>query len=137
MLLMILVLILVGAAVFMALDFTWLGVVATGIYNAAYGSHIRVVDGMFQFKFLPALILYPVIALGIWYFVLSTPGFSWSQVAFRGAFLGFLLYAVYNLTCASILSDYPWNIVFIDTAWGTFATMVAAVAMRWVSNFFS
>ena len=121
----------------MVMDFVWLGVLMTGVYNMAYGAHIKVINGMFQFKVLPALILYPIIALGLWYFVLSNPSLSWGEVAMRGAILGFVMYAVYNLTCASILADYPWNIVFIDTAWGTFAATMTALAMRGIQQFFS
>ena len=36
-----------------------------------------------------------------------------------GGSLGFLIYAVYNLTTKAILYKYPWKVCVLDTTWGT------------------
>jgi uncharacterized membrane protein len=48
--------------------------------------------------------------------------------ALRGAGLGFVAYATYELTNWAVLRDWPAWIVPVDIAWGVVLTAVAALA---------
>jgi uncharacterized membrane protein len=46
-----------------------------------------------------------------------------------GALVGFVVYGVHNGINYAIMDNYPINIAIMDTAWGTFACAVAALAV--------
>ena len=46
----------------------------------------------------------------------------------RGALLGLLAYATYDLTNLATIRDWPWQVSAIDLVWGTCLNGVVAVA---------
>ena len=51
---------------------------------------------------------------------------SASGALLRGAALGLLAYATYDLTNQATLRGWPWSVTLADMAWGTVATGLAA-----------
>jgi uncharacterized membrane protein len=74
---------------------------------------------------------------GILYFAVY-PGLGgppqWAQFALRGALLGLLCYATYDLTNMATLRDWPWRVVWIDILWGMFLTGSTALASGWMAR---
>jgi len=113
---------LATATAMLVLDLAWLGVVARGLYVSALGPLMR------PEAFLPAAVLFYAfyVAVIVAWAVLGTP--SPQAAALRGAALGFVAYATYDLTNWAVLRDWPAWIVPIDIAWGVVLTAVAALA---------
>lgn len=113
---------LATAATLLALDLAWLGVVARGVYSAALGPLMR-----------PEA-YWPAAALFYLFYVSVTAGWavlgtrSLLEAARRGAALGFVAYATYELTNWAVLRDWPAWIVPVDIAWGVVLTGLAALA---------
>jgi uncharacterized membrane protein len=106
----------------LALDLAWLGVVARGLYVSALGPLMR------PEAFWPAAALFYAfyVAVIVAWAVLGTE--SVRAAARRGAALGLVAYATYELTNWAVLRDWPAWIVPVDIAWGVALTAVAALA---------
>lgn len=113
---------LATAAAMLVLDLAWLGIVARGLYVSALGPLMR------PEAFWPAAALFYAfyVAVIVGWAVLGTQ--SAQGAARRGAALGFVAYATYDLTNWAVLRDWPAWIVPIDIAWGVVLTAVAALA---------
>ncbi|NLX82984.1 MAG: DUF2177 family protein [Clostridiales bacterium] len=110
---------LVTAAVFLAIDLLWLGLVAPKLYKQHLGHLMAektnfLAAGVFYLLYVAALLVFvinPAIASGsVW------------QALLKGAFLGLVMYATYDLTNLATLMDWPLNITLIDLLWGSFVT---------------
>ena len=81
-------------------------------------------------RFLPALAVYILIALAVWYFVFQIASESIAKnpaKAFAvGATLGFSMYGLYDLTNYATLKGYTLEMTLTDMAWGTFLCGTAA-----------
>jgi len=81
-------------------------------------------------RFLPALAVYILIALAIWYFVFQVASESISKDPAKafvvGATLGFSMYGLYDLTNYATLKGYTLEMTLVDMAWGTFLCGTAA-----------
>lgn len=64
----------------------------------------------------------------------STPAEIFVQCMRYGGVLGAAMYGVYNFTNKALLTNYPWGVAVIDTAWGTvmitLATFFAVLSTR-------
>lgn len=113
----------VTAAVFGVLDGLWLGVIAQGTYDRAFGPLLADPANV------PAAVAFYVIyTLGITHFA-TGPGLRGSSIrtaALQGAALGVVAYAAFDLTGLAVIEGYPAAIVPLDMAWGTLATAVSA-----------
>ena len=108
----------------MALDVIWIGVVARPLYARGIG-HLMA-D---QPNFVAALVFYLLFAIGLMAFVvLPRASGDWKMAAAWGALFGFMTYMTYDLTNLATLRDWPLGLSFVDTAWGCFATGLAATA---------
>ncbi len=110
---------LATAAVFLVIDILWLGFVAPKLYKQNLGHLMAektnfIAAGAFYLLYVAALLVFvinPAIASGsVW------------QALYRGAFLGLVMYATYDLTNLATLRDWPLKITLIDLAWGSFVT---------------
>ncbi len=110
---------LATAAVFLAIDILWLGFVAPKLNKQNLGHLMAektnfIAAGAFYLLYVAALLVFvinPAIASGsVW------------QALYRGAFLGLVMYATYDLTNLATLRDWPLKITLIDLAWGSFVT---------------
>lgn len=114
------------AATMLALDLTWLGVIARGLYDSALAPLKRPevffpAAGLFYALYLAAILIHAVLGA-------TTP----AGAARRGAALGLVAYGTYELTNWAVLRDWPAVLVPVDLVWGVVLTAVAAFVGKWV-----
>ena len=87
-------------------------------------------------KLIAGLGFYLVYALGVSIFVLipALSKQSWLYALQYGALFGLFCYMTYDLTCLAVIRDFPMRLAFIDIAWGSFVTALAALGAYWVSS---
>lgn len=106
------------------IDMVWLGVVATKLYAKLLGPLKSE-----EVVWTAALLFYAMyIAAIVIHAVLRSTGIAnaWR----RGAELGFVAYATYELTNWAVIADWPALLVPIDIAWGVVITSVSAAGGR-------
>jgi len=116
---------LATAAVFLAVDYLWLGIVAHRFYMNQLGDLVR------QPINVPmAAAFYAVYAVGIVIFAVAPAlaADAWRSALWRGALFGFFAYATYDLTNLATLKNWPVTLSVVDILWGTFLTGAAALA---------
>jgi len=106
------------------LDLAWLGTVARGFYDAQLGALMRPqahvgAAAAFYVLYIAAVLRHAVL-----------PAASPSVAARRGAELGFLVYAAYELTNWAVIAGWPPALVPVDLAWGVVLTAVVSFAAR-------
>ncbi len=114
--------IVVTAVVLLVLDLAFLGVVARAFYDGALGSLRR--DG----AYVPAAVAFYAMYVGAIVLHAVLPSATWQVAARRGAALGFVAYATYELTNWAVIRDWPALLVPVDVAWGVVVTALAAAA---------
>jgi uncharacterized membrane protein len=119
---------------FLAIDAVWLGLVARTFYRKYIGFLMAPNP-----NWLAAIIFYLLFVVGI--LVLAVlPGLdanSLKTTLLRGALLGLIAYATYDLTNLATLKDWPLTVTVVDLIWGTvLSTAVSCVgylAGKWLS----
>jgi uncharacterized membrane protein len=107
-----------------ALDSVWLGFISKSFYQ----KHLGFIFGE-KFVLWPAIIFYLLFAYGILFFVL-TPALEMKSIGtalFRGAILGLVAYATYDLTNQATISKWPLVVTLVDIVWGMFVTSATSV----------
>jgi uncharacterized membrane protein len=107
------------------LDGIWLGVIAKDFYRRSLAPLARMADGGLAPIWGIAVLVYPVIALGLTMFVLS----RWSsarEAALYGALFGAVTFAVYDLTNHSTLRDWRAAMTVVDICWGAASCATAS-----------
>ena len=125
-----------GAVLVMgALDAVWLTQMGPQLYRPVIGAIMADTVNMaaamaFYLIYIAGIVILavrPTLATG-----------RWQAAAFKGAVLGFVAYATYDLTNQATLSHWSTLLTVIDICWGTFLTCVAATggyfAARWVGS---
>lgn len=113
------------AGVFGALDFVWLSQMSDRLYRPEIGALMSE-----EVRLAPAALFYLIYIGGMVAFA-AAPGLAsgdWRGALRRGAGLGFLAYATYDLTNQATLSLWSTRITIADLIWGTFATATASAA---------
>ena len=113
------------AAVFFALDLTWLGVVAKGFYKAQMGHLMRP-----DTQWVPAVLFYLIYVAAIIVLCVK-PGLereSMGRAVAMGAVFGLAAYAAFDLTSLALLKDFPLKVALVDLAWGAFVTAAVSGA---------
>ncbi len=110
---------LVTALVFLVIDIVWLAFISPKLYKENIG-HLM----SDRVNFLAAGVFYLLFVVALLYFVIdpAIAAGSVRQALLRGAFLGLVMYATYDLTNLATLKDWPFKITVIDLAWGAFVT---------------
>lgn len=110
--------------VMLLLDSVWL------YFNYDYHFNLfsNIQGSPMQVRLIPALIVYFVMGLSLYYFVLRKTK-DIKQGAQDGALLGFFIYSVYDFTNLATLKNYTVHMAIRDTAWGSalFGTTAALV----------
>lgn len=128
-----LILYLIAAAVFFAIDMVWLGLVAKKFYREQLAFILSE-----QVNWAAAMIFYAIYLAGVLHFAVL-PGLKEQNallVLMQGAALGFLCYATYDLTNMATIAKWPLKIVLVDILWGTFLTgmvslLTYVIAVKW------
>jgi uncharacterized membrane protein len=120
--------------VLLVIDMLWLGVVAKNMYQEAMGDLMSP-----QPRLAFAAVFYLLYPIGLVIFAIL-PGIdaqSVTRAAVLGALFGLFCYSTYDLTNLAVVRNWPLALSFIDIAWGTLVSGVAAaagaVALRWFS----
>ncbi|MBI5357642.1 DUF2177 family protein [Candidatus Saccharibacteria bacterium] len=115
---------LVALGLFGLFDAIWLSVVANGFYKSKIG-HLLADKP----NFTVAITFYLIYIFAIIYFVvypaINGQSSIW-EVALKGAILGFVMYATYDLTNHATLKNWPAVLTVVDMAWGTIVTASVA-----------
>lgn len=128
-----------GAALAMlVLDAIWLTLAAKKLYRPELGEMLAQ-----SFRLPPAALFYFLYVAGI-VFLAVAPGLATGKLTIavsRGAALGFIAYATYDLTNQATLRHWSSLVSAVDIAWGTILTAIAAgvgfAAARWASETFA
>ncbi len=116
--------------VFVALDFAYLASFGISMFRNALGSQLA--DPM---RVGPGAAFYLLFVAGLVFFAVA-PAFAdagLGSALLRGAALGLVAYATYELTNYSTLASWSLRLVIVDTAWGTIASAIAAAAGYWAA----
>ncbi len=108
-----------AAAVFGVLDFVWLGLVMSGFYRTQLAPIARTADGALAPLWLPAVLVYVLLAVGIAEFVVLRAA-TLREAVGLGALFGVIVYGVYDLTNYATLTSWPLAVTLVDIAWGAF-----------------
>ncbi|WP_417691003.1 DUF2177 family protein [Roseibium sp.] len=114
---------IVTAVIFFAIDFVWLGKVATNFYSSNIG-HLM----LDKPNFVAAGGFYALYIVGILVFAVvpALRSGTISTALIYGALFGFFAYATYDMTNYATLRGWPVVVVVVDVIWGTMLTCVAA-----------
>src|SRR5680860_1080516 len=106
--------------VFFVIDLVWIGVVARGLYQREIGSLL--LDSP---RWVIALGFYLLYIVGI-VALAVLPGYasgSLFEVVWRGALLGLVAYATYDLTNLATIKGWSATVTLIDMVWGAVLTL--------------
>lgn len=120
--------VLASGVTLLLLDLLWLGVIAQGLYDSLLGSLKRPsvywpAALLFYSMYLAAVVSYAVAGA-------SSPAMALR----RGAALGLVAYATYELTNWAVIQGWPALLVPIDIVWGVALTAIAAFAGKSVQR---
>ena len=119
------------AAVFLAFDSIWLGLVAKNFYQKYIGDLMAKNP-----NFVAAAIFYLIYLFGLMVLVVIPAGKAHSlvQAIGGGALFGLVCYATYDLTSQAILKNWPVTVTIVDLCWGVFVTTIVALIGYWVAG---
>ncbi len=124
--------------VFAFLQSMWLGYIMSNRYNEWLGPLARLnADGSFNVNFVAAVGVYILLAAAVVFFVLPrTVGGGPLMIFMFGALMGLIIYGVYDLTNAAMLTHWPLNLILADVAWGALATGLTALVVTNLGKMF-
>jgi len=117
---------------FLGLDAVWLSFAANKLYRPQIGPLM-----LDTFSMPPAALFYLIYIGGIVFFAIAPALASgrWTAALVRGALLGCLAYATYDLTNQATLKGWSSTVTVADLCWGTFVTGAAAsvgfLVLKW------
>lgn len=106
------------------IDAVWLGFIAKSMYANAMGSLMSPNPNLWA-----AAAFYLLFPVGLVIFAVLPQADSpvW-KAALMGALFGFFAYSTYDLTNLAVIKNWPLGLTFIDMAWGTMVSGIAATA---------
>lgn len=124
-----------SVVIFIVLDLLWLGMVAQKLYFEKLSYLATVRDERIVFR-LPIGILTQVIIATCFFVVirLATQVYGGPNLftIALGGFLGFAMYATYDLTSLSFVKGWPLDITVIDLLWGSAQGAFAGFYIPWI-----
>lgn len=120
-----------SAVVFFALDFIWLSLSVSRIYQPLLGTLLRdspnlAVAAAFYLVYVVGLVVFAVLP--------AASAGSWLTALGLGALLGLVAYGTYDFTNLSTIRDWPVLVSVIDLAWGISVSAVSALAGYLILN---
>ena len=120
----------------LALDYVWIGKVASELYKRELGPFLRMSGTALQPILWAALVVYLAIPLGIVLFVLprvSADNLSPSALLW-GAVYGLVVYTIYDMTNYSLVNGWPLRVALIDILWGGVLSALGSAAAAWLDR---
>ncbi len=124
---------LIALVVFVAVDMTWLGVMAPRFYKPTLGD--IAITGV---NLPPAILFYVLYPVGLMVFAIApalktgSPG----SALIYGALFGFFTYATYDLTNHATLRNWTLSLTAVDVAWGTVLGALTSTVSYWAISRF-
>jgi uncharacterized membrane protein len=117
--------------VLIGLDAVWISLTGPTLYRPAL--HAVLKNG---FRPIPAALFYLVYLAGVTVLAIGPAMKSgrWASAAWRGALLGLVAYATYDLTNQATLMVWSTRVTMIDLAWGVTLTTCGASAGYFASR---
>ena len=107
-----------ATVMFLLLDLIWFSV-AGNFFKGEIGNIARLTaDGAWNVRYIPALIVYLLMAVGLFAFVLPQAT-SITSALLLGALFGCIGYGLYDLTNLATLGAWTVRFVIVDMLWGT------------------
>ena len=101
--------IFIATIVMLALDAIYL-TLTKGFYN----KQVRLIQGSdLTIKLVPTLLVYVCLLVGLYYFILVP-----KRPIMDAVLLGFVIYAVFELTNLAIFDKWSFQAVILDSSWG-------------------
>ena len=115
----------------LVIDAIWLGVIAKSMYANAMGGLMSPNPNLWA-----AAAFYLMFPVGLLIFAVLPQADSpvW-KAALMGALFGFFAYSTYDLTNLAVIKDWPVGLTFIDMAWGTMVSGIAAAVGKLALNY--
>jgi uncharacterized membrane protein len=109
----------IALAVFLVLDFIWLGWIASGLYQSELGPLMAP-----KLNYAAAIAFYLIYTGGLMFFVIgpSQAEGGWTRALITGAAFGFVAYATYDLSNLATLQGWSWKLSLVDMVWGATLT---------------
>lgn len=124
----------VAFVLFIILDLLWFQV-AGNFFKGQVGSIARLTEsGEWNIRYVPALLAYILMALGVVMFVLPQSASTGSAVFF-GAALGLIGFGLYDLTNLATLTAWTVPFAVVDMSWGTCVTSLVSGLLYSASKF--
>lgn len=120
-------------AIFLGLDFLWLGALSEGLYSDKLKDFIATSP-----NYLVAFLFYALFVVGLLIFVVF-PAIKKASVAYAvkyGALFGLMTYATFDLSSLASFKNWPVSITFIDITWGVVLCSVVSFLSFMVSKRF-
>lgn len=112
------ILTVLAMVLFVALDFVWF-YFAGNFFKSEIGNIARLTnEGDWNIRYLPAVIAYVLMGIGIVTFVYPHAGGLVGAFAL-GALFGLVGYGLYDMTNLATLSDWTVRFAIVDMIWGT------------------
>lgn len=121
----------IATVAFFAIDMVWLGLIAKNFYRQKLG-HVLSTEVVWP----AAIVFYLIYIAGIVYFAVNPAlkDASWQDALLKGAVLGGLCYATYDLTNMATIAKWPIEIVVVDIIWGIVLTGSVSLITFFVAN---
>jgi len=124
----------VGFFTLLILDYLWLGIVTKDFIIREFGNLVAVENGSIKINLTAGLTAWAVISILVVTFV--TLQFQWyGNILMYWALIGFLSYAMYDLTNLTFIQNYSLKFTLVDIAWGAFACSMVALTSYSFYNF--
>jgi uncharacterized membrane protein len=101
---------LFASVLLIIIDGIWLSFVAKNIFAIQVN---RIQNKEMKLKFIPAVLSYLFLVFGINYFIIKP-----HKTPLEAAFLGWIIYFVFDFTNLAIFDKYSWITAMIDGLWG-------------------
>jgi uncharacterized membrane protein len=125
----------IAAILFLAIDLVWLMWIGRGFYTAEIGALLRQPPNLSAAGLFYVLYITGLMVMVIWP---AFQGQSALQALLYGAILGLIAYGTYDLTNLAVMKGFTAKIAVIDMIWGTVLTgVVASVTVLLGNNLFS
>lgn len=123
---------LIAAAAILILDILWLGIIAKEFYLTKLQGIATIENGSIVFNYLPAIGFYLIATGALVYFTQKES--SYKSTLTKGAYLGFAMYATYDLTNLAIISTFSQTMAIVDILWGTCLMGITAIFTKYLSE---
>ena len=122
---------LLSTAILTALDAVWFTVIMNRYFIEPLSHLLNIEGGHVVMRWIPAIMVYMLLSLGIVLFVLSPAGIVGQYSVFlRGAIFGAIVYGVYEGTNGALMKDWPPTLLIVDMLWGFLACGITATIVK-------